>query len=92
MTHGGGVPSRQSGAPSFRGVDPALSSCGILPPLPRHPVTQAASKTMMMSFTISPLRRRAGGERREHARGRSFGIVARPPSTRQAASYTHEVQ
>jgi len=66
MTHGGGVPSRQSGAPSFRGVDPALSSCGILPPLPRHPVKQAASKTMMMSFTISPLRRRAFGERREH--------------------------
>jgi hypothetical protein len=92
MTQGGGVPSRHREAPSFRGVDPSLSSCGILPPLPKHPATQAASKTVMMSFKISPLRRRAFGERRKHARARSFGIVARPHSARQAASYTYEVQ
>jgi hypothetical protein len=29
----------------------------------RHPVTQAASKTVMTSFKISPLRPRAFGER-----------------------------
>jgi hypothetical protein len=86
------VPSRQRGAPSFRGVDPSLSSCGILPPLPKHPVTQAASKTVAMSFKISPLRPRAFGERRKHARARSFGIVARPHSARQATSYIHEVE
>jgi hypothetical protein len=92
MVQGGGVPSRHREGPSFRGVDPSLSSCGILPPLPMHPATHAASNTAMMSFKISPLRPRAFGERQKHARARSFGIVARPHSARQATPTVNEVE
>jgi hypothetical protein len=92
MTQGGGVPSWHRGAPSLRGVEPSLSSCGILPPLPKHPLTQTASKTVTISFTVSPLRRRAFSKRQQHARRRVFGIVVQADSARQAKSYSHEYQ
>jgi predicted acetyltransferase len=41
------------------GVVPSLSSWGILPPLPKHPVTQAARRIVMSTFMLTPLRRRA---------------------------------
>ena len=53
------MPSRHRGAPSLWGVAPSLSSCGMLPPFPKHPVTQAAKRIVMMSFiglTFAPAR------------------------------------
>jgi hypothetical protein len=71
------VPSRQSGAPSLCGVAPSLSSCGMLPPFPRHPVTQTANRIVMMIFMGFNLCASAHLSR-NHARVRVFGIVAAP--------------
>jgi hypothetical protein len=51
---------------------------------------QTASKTVTISLMISPLRGRANGERRKHARSRLFRTVVTHPSVRQAVSYIYD--
>ena len=76
------MPSRHKGAPSLWGVEPSLSSCGMLPPFPKHPVTQAASRIVTMSF-IGNTFAQARGFVRQHARLPTVGIVVRPHSGRR---------
>ena len=87
ITQGGGVPSWQRGAPSLCGVVPSLSSWGILPPLPKHPFMQTASKTVMISLMVSPSRRRAFREFNHDARARAFRLEVPAGSARRETSY-----
>ena len=58
IVQGGGVPSWHRGAPSFCGVEPWLSSCGIFPLLVRHPErTKEVNNNALMSFTVRSLAR-----------------------------------
>jgi hypothetical protein len=60
----------------------------MLPPLPKHPFMQTASKTVMISFMLSPSRRRAFREFKNHARNRAFRIAVPAASVRRGTSYT----
>jgi hypothetical protein len=74
----------------LRGVAPSLSSCGTLAPLPKHPLTQAASRAAMSSFMVDPSHSSAFCATSYNARAGSFGIVLRSRSASQTKSYTHE--
>jgi hypothetical protein len=49
---------------------------------------QTASKTVMISFMLSPSRRRAFREFKNHARNRAFRIAVPAVSVRRGTSYT----
>jgi hypothetical protein len=58
------VPSWHKGAPSLCGVAPSLSSCGMLTPFHKHPVTQAANRIVIMNFMGITLARARGCTKR----------------------------
>jgi hypothetical protein len=65
------VPSWHKGAPSLCGVAPSLSSCGMLPPFPKHPVTQTASRIVIRNFMGMPFARARGCTKRMRVCGSS---------------------